>query len=140
MKYLIINSLLVASSILGIAGTASAERLVTAVTDTNGTAYQVDLDNRSEYQTDSGWRHVDFWLSTVGDVKKHPATASCAPYQVQSYITTSNGYPMAVDILKEQWLEISLGLLAIIRYSVEVQVISGHNALQKTLPHLSINS
>jgi hypothetical protein len=84
MKYIILNSLLVASSILGIADTASAERLVTAITTTSGRVYQVDLDDRSEYYTKSGWRHVKFWLSTKGDIKKHRAIASCAPYDIKS--------------------------------------------------------
>jgi hypothetical protein len=62
MKYILLNCLFVVSSILGIAGTASAERLVTAAVDENGRVYQVDLDERSESETDSGWRHVTFWL------------------------------------------------------------------------------
>ncbi|MBE9213034.1 hypothetical protein IQ247_10170 [Plectonema cf. radiosum LEGE 06105] len=99
MKYVILNSFIVASSILGIAHTVSAESLVNAVTDPNGTVYQVDLDNRSEYYTDSGWRHVKFWLSTKGDVKKHSAIASCSPYDIKSeyyefdWRPNGGGYP-----------------------------------------------
>jgi hypothetical protein len=84
MRNIIISSLFVVSSILGIANTASAETLVRAAVDRNGTVYQVDLDGRSEYYTDAGWRHVRFWLSTQGDARKHSAVASCAPYDVQS--------------------------------------------------------
>lgn len=100
MKCIIASSLLVASSILGISQTASAERIVTAaVADSTGIVYQVDLDNRSEYYTEAGWRHVVFWLSTQGDVKKHPATASCSPYQVKAdyygfnWLPNGGGYP-----------------------------------------------
>lgn len=84
IKHTVIGSLLVTSSILGIVGTAKAEDLVTAAVDSQGTVYQVDLDDRSEYVTDSGWRHVRFWLSTKGDPKKHPAIAACNPYDVEA--------------------------------------------------------
>ncbi|BAY64691.1 hypothetical protein NIES22_47910 [Calothrix brevissima NIES-22] len=99
MKYILINFCLIISSILGIAGQASAERLVTAAVDSDGRVYQVDLDERSEYETDSGWRHVTFWLSTKGDIKKHSAIASCSPYDVKSeyydfeWLSSGGGYP-----------------------------------------------
>lgn len=84
-KHIVISSLLVTSSILGIVPQASAENLVTAAIDgSTGLVYQVDLDNRTEYQTKSGWRHVRFWLSTKGDPKKHQAIAACAPYDLKS--------------------------------------------------------
>ncbi|NJN10563.1 MAG: hypothetical protein HC836_30085 [Richelia sp. RM2_1_2] len=102
MKNVILNSLIVASSILGIAHTVSAESLVNAVIDPNGTVYQVDLDNRSEYYTDSGWRHVKFWLSTKGDVKKHSAIALVLPMILNQNITNLTGDLMAADIPKEQ--------------------------------------
>ncbi len=98
MKYVLLNCLLVASSILGIAGTASAEKLV-PVSTKDGTVYQVDLDNRREYKTNSGWRHVEFWLTTQGDPKKHPATASCSPYDLKAdyynidWLPSGGGYP-----------------------------------------------
>lgn len=99
IKHILISSLCIASSVLGIANTASAENLVTAIVDNNGVAYQVDLDERSEYYTESGWRHVRFWLSTKEDPEKHLAVASCAPYDVQSefyewdWDPTYRGYP-----------------------------------------------
>lgn len=99
-KHIVISSLLVASSILGVARTASAENLVTAAVDTSrGLVYQVDLDNRSESQTDTGWRHVKFWISTKGDPKKHPAIAACAPYDLKApyygwdWLPNGGGYP-----------------------------------------------
>jgi len=98
MKYVFLNCLLVASSILGIAGTASAERLVPVATE-NGRVYQVDLDDRREAKTDAGWRHVYFWLSTKGDVNKYPAIASCSPYDLKSdyygfdWLPNGGGYP-----------------------------------------------
>ncbi|MEH2144716.1 hypothetical protein [Nostoc sp.] len=100
IKHAVISSLFVTSSILGIARTVSAENLVIAAVDnTRGLVYQVDLDSRSEYQTDSGWRHIKFWLSTRGDPKKHSAIASCAPYDIQSpyyewnWLPSGGGYP-----------------------------------------------
>ncbi|MEH2170594.1 MAG: hypothetical protein V7K41_28885 [Nostoc sp.] len=85
MRHVFLNSLFVLSSILGITFRASAEQLVTAAIDTdNEIIYQVDLDNRSEYQTDSGWRHVIFYLSTKGDARKHPSIAACSPYDIKS--------------------------------------------------------
>lgn len=84
IKHIVISSLLVASSILAVARTASAENIVTAAVDTSrGLVYQVDLDNRSEYKTPSGWRHVEFWISTKGDPKKHSAIAACEPYDLK---------------------------------------------------------
>jgi hypothetical protein len=99
LKSLILNSLLIASSILGIANAASAERLKTVIDETSGTVYEVDLDGRTEYTSDVGWRHVEFWLSTRGDTKKHHSIASCAPYQVKSeyynfdWLPNGGGYP-----------------------------------------------
>jgi hypothetical protein len=99
MRHIVISSLFVASTVLGIASTASAENLVTAAVDDSGTVYQVDLDSRSEYESTSGWRHVKFWLSTKGDPKKHSAIASCSPYDIQSeyyewdWLPNGGGYP-----------------------------------------------
>lgn len=62
---------------------ASAESFRTVKAD-DGTVYQIDMDARTEYMTDAGWRHVQFWLSTRGDANKHRSTASCQPYQIQS--------------------------------------------------------
>ncbi len=100
IKHHVITSLFVASSILGIASTASAENLVTvAVNESEGIVYQIDLDNRSEYKTNSGWRHVKFWLSTKGDPRKHEAIAACAPYDLKSpyygwdWLPNGGGYP-----------------------------------------------
>ena len=70
MKSSILNYLSIACIVLGTAGTASAESFRTVNAD-DGTVYQIDLDTRSEYTTDSGWRHVQFWLSTAGDPNKH---------------------------------------------------------------------
>lgn len=99
-KFIVISSLLVTSSILGIVRTASAENLVTAAIDrSSGLVYQVDLDGRSEYHTKSGWRHVEFWLSTKGDPKKHSAIAACEPYDLKStyygwdWLSGGGGYP-----------------------------------------------
>ncbi len=99
MKSVVLNCLFVMTSVLGIAGQASAERLVTAAISTDGIVYQVDLDNRSEYKTKAGWRHVNFWLSTKGDIKKHSAIAACSPYDVQAeyynfdWHPNNSGYP-----------------------------------------------
>jgi hypothetical protein len=83
MKSFILNSLFIATSILGIATTASAENYTTVRTD-DGTIYMIDLDDRSEYTSNTGWRHVEFWLTTKGDTRTHRSTASCRPYQVES--------------------------------------------------------
>jgi hypothetical protein len=82
-KSLLLNALLITSSTLGIASTASAENFVTVNGD-NGTVYQIDLDSRQEAKTAQGWRHVEFYLSTEGDDTKHKAIASCEPYQLKS--------------------------------------------------------
>ena len=98
MKSSILNYLSIACVVLGTAGAASAESFRTVNAD-DGTVYQIDLDTRSEYTTDSGWRHVQFWLSTKGDRNKHRSTASCQPYQVQSefynfnWLPDGGGYP-----------------------------------------------
>jgi hypothetical protein len=98
MKSVILNSLLVAASVLGIASTASAESFRTVKAD-DGTLYQIDMDGRTEYTTDAGWRHVQFWLSTKGDPNKHRSTVSCQPYQIKSefynfdWLPNGGGYP-----------------------------------------------
>jgi hypothetical protein len=100
LKHIAISSLFVASSIMTVVHKAHAENLVTgAVDESNGVVYQVDLDDRSEYETGSGWRHVRFWLATKGDPKKHRSVASCAPYDVKSeyygwnWRPNGGGYP-----------------------------------------------
>ena len=104
-KSIVISSLLVASSILGIARTASAENLVTAAVDSSrGAIYQVDLDSRSFYVSEAGWRHVKFYLSTVGDPKKHSAIAACQPYDLKSpyygwdWLPNGGGYPQGTVV------------------------------------------
>jgi hypothetical protein len=98
MKSLILNSLLITASIFGFASTASAESLV-SVTSDSGTVYLIDLDNRTEYTTDAGWRHVRFWLTTKGEGKKYWSVASCQPYQIKSehynfdWLPDGGGYP-----------------------------------------------
>lgn len=85
LKYVVVSSLLAMSSILATTSNAYAERMVTAAVDeSSGFIYRVDLDERSEYETDAGWRHVRFWLNTKGDPYKHSAIASCTPYDVKS--------------------------------------------------------
>lgn len=75
-----------------------AQHLVDAARS-DGVIYEIDLDNRSEYTTDAGWRHVKFYLSTKGDTKMHPAIASCSPYDVNSpyydwdWKSNGGGYP-----------------------------------------------
>jgi hypothetical protein len=98
MKSSILNCVSIACVVFGIAGTANAESFRTVSAD-DGTVYQIDLDTRTEYTTDAGWRHVQFWLSTKGDPNKHRSTASCQPYQVQSefynfnWLPDGGGYP-----------------------------------------------
>lgn len=82
-KSIILNSLLVASSIFGIANTAFAAN-ITTISGEDGTVYQIDLDDLTEATTKEGWRHVTFWLSTAADPSKHQAIASCDPYQLKS--------------------------------------------------------
>jgi len=99
MKPFVISSLFIASSIFGLVSTASAESLVVATVSNSGEVYEVDLDNRIFYNTDAGWRHVKFWLSTKGDPEKYPAVASCAPYQIYAphygwdWLPSGGGYP-----------------------------------------------
>jgi hypothetical protein len=96
---LILNSVFITSSIVGIASTASAEYLKSVISEADGTVYQIDLESRSEYTTDAGWKHVEFWLSTKGDVNKYRSTASCSPYQIKSdrynfdWLPSGGGYP-----------------------------------------------
>ncbi len=82
-KSLFLSFLLIVSSILGIVSKASAENFIT-VNGEDGTVYQIDLDDRVEGKSPTGWRHVEFYLSTEGDDKKHQAIASCSPYQLKS--------------------------------------------------------
>jgi hypothetical protein len=82
-KSLLLSSVLIASSILGIANQASAENFATVNGD-DGTVYQIDLDSREEGKSSTDWRHVQFYLSTEGDENKHKAIASCEPYQLKS--------------------------------------------------------
>jgi hypothetical protein len=82
-KSLLLSSLLIVPSILGNANKASAENLATVNGD-DGTVYQIDLDSRKESVSPTGWRHVQFYLSTESDENKHKAIASCEPYQLKS--------------------------------------------------------
>jgi hypothetical protein len=82
-KSLLLSSVLIASSILGIANKAAAENFAT-VNGADGTVYQIDLDSREESVSSTGWRHVKFYLSTESDDNKHKAIASCEPYQLKS--------------------------------------------------------
>jgi hypothetical protein len=98
MKSFILNSLVITATILGIANTAAAKNY-TAVNADDGTVYLIDLDDRSEYVSKTGWRHVKFWLTTRGDSKTHRSTAACEPYQVESpfynlrWRPNGGGYP-----------------------------------------------
>ena len=83
MKSFVLNSLIIAAATLGIASAASAENF-TSVRADDGTVYMIDLDDRTEYTTKAGWRHVQFWLTTRGERRTHRSTASCVPYQVES--------------------------------------------------------
>ncbi len=93
------GSLSIATAVLGLPNIAAAENIY-AVRADNGIVYQVDLDDRLESTTDSGWRHVSFWLSTTADAKKYRAIASCNPYQVKSdaydmdWLPNGGGYPV----------------------------------------------
>ena len=82
-KSLLFSSLLIVSSILSVASKVVAENFATVNGD-DGTVYQIDLDDRVEGKSSTGWRHVQFYLSTEGDDKKHKAIASCEPYQLKS--------------------------------------------------------
>jgi ABC-type Fe3+ transport system substrate-binding protein len=82
-KSIMLNSLLIASSVFGIANTAFAAN-VTTINGEDGTVYQIDLDDLTEAKTEEGRRHVIFWLSTATDPNKHKAIASCDPYQLKS--------------------------------------------------------
>lgn len=98
LKSFMFSSLSIASLVLGVASTASAEYLVPVYAD-NGTVYQIDLDNRKADTTSTGWRHVSFWLSTRGETNKYRAIASCAPYDLQAphyniyWRPNGGGYP-----------------------------------------------
>lgn len=100
LKHIAVSSLFIASSIVVVVRNAYAENLIPAAVDeSRGLVYQVDLDDRSEYETTSGWRHVKFWLTTKGDPKKHQSVASCAPYDLKSeyygwdWLPNGGGYP-----------------------------------------------
>ncbi len=77
---------------------AQAQDLVNAARKDDGTVYQVDLDNREEYYSSEGLRHVRFWLSTRGDSRKYPAVASCRPYDVKSPYYGWNWLPDGVGL------------------------------------------
>jgi hypothetical protein len=64
-KSLLLSSVLIAFSILGIASKASAENFATVNGD-DGTVYQIDLDSREESKSSTGWRHVQFRILSVG--------------------------------------------------------------------------
>jgi hypothetical protein len=83
LKPILLQSLLIASSILGIASQASAENLAFINTD-DGTVYQIDLDERTKGVTPEGLKYVEFYLSTATDAEKHRSLASCAPYDLKS--------------------------------------------------------
>lgn len=97
-KSYLFGALSIATAILAIPSIAAAESIATVRAD-NGIVYQVDLDDRLEDFTDSGWRHVSFWLSTTADAQKYRAIASCNPYQVKSdaydldWLPNGGGYP-----------------------------------------------
>jgi hypothetical protein len=97
-KHLFISSLTLLS-IFGSTSAASAENLQSVTDSKTNIVYQVDLDDRTEYTTGAGWRHVEFLLSTNGDTYKHRAIAACSPYQIKSeyynldWLPTDGGYP-----------------------------------------------
>jgi hypothetical protein len=97
-KSFALKSLLIATSILGIASTASAENLTTVDTG-EGIVFQIDLDERRFVKSVTGLKHVEFWLSIEGDEKKHRAMASCNPYDLQvedyniEWRSDNEGYP-----------------------------------------------
>ena len=77
-KTLLTVGIILASN-LTFSNVVKAERLIDAArSESNGKVYQVDLDSRSEYLGEGGWRHVRFFLTTKDDPKKYPAIASCS--------------------------------------------------------------
>gem|GEM_PF-3205249 len=84
MRKILLTCGLILGSTFTFVNFAKAEYMIDAATSSNGITYQVDLDDRSEYYSAGGWRHVIFWVSTKGNPGKYPAIASCSPYQLQS--------------------------------------------------------
>jgi hypothetical protein len=83
MKRFLIGTLLVASSVIGLAPTAAAENWASVVTsDFDGRVYQIDLEGRQEYISKTGWRHVSFKISSDQDRHWHAAMAACNPFQL----------------------------------------------------------
>jgi len=98
-KKLLIGGIILTNVFISV-NPAQAEHLIDAATSSNGITYQVDLDDRSEYHSAGGWRHVIFWVSTKGESFKYPAIASCSPYQLKSksfgwdWLNSGGGYPV----------------------------------------------
>ena len=65
----------------GIIPAARADRYVD-VSEDNYVVYQIDLDNRQQYYSSIGWRHIVFRISTKGNKSWYRATAACSPYDL----------------------------------------------------------
>jgi hypothetical protein len=48
----------------------------------NDVVYQIDLDNRQQYYSAVGWRHIIFRISTKGNRNWYRAVAACSPYDL----------------------------------------------------------
>jgi hypothetical protein len=83
MKGILVGSLLVATSLFGIAPIVLAENWTSVtVSEFDGKTYLIDLDSRSQYTSETGWKHVIFRIYTDQETYSHKAVAACEPYQV----------------------------------------------------------